>query len=434
MHSRGAITPVKFIFINRFFHPDQSATSVMLADMISGLDRSSHEWLVITSASAHTPGEDLEERDLSNVVVKRLPGLAKANPGMTGRLLNFLLFYLGVMIVGLRTVKRGDIVVCLTDPPLVSVVAYLVAKIKGGHVVNWLQDIYPEVATTLGIGSEKNLAIRGMTALRNRSWCRAHTNVCIGEIMKERVQQVCGREVRVRVIPNWSDEEALAPLPVANNPLRREWNLPEESVIVGYSGNLGRAHDIDTMLDAGRRLVASGERQLQFLFVGGGVKQALLPSVAEEPNIGPHFQVRGYRPRGELRLSLAVADVHWLSLEPELEGLIVPSKFYGAIAAGRPIIFIGDTQGEIARMLNEAECGCSFAKGDVHGVAEHLRALSHDAALRVRLGENARKYCEDHLRKSKRLADWGALLEEVARDAARVPAGRQNLSTSRRSP
>lgn len=423
---------LKIVFVNRFFYPDQSATSVMLSDLLEGLDTSAQECLVITSASIHTPGEDVEERDFEDVDVVRVPGFAKGNGSLATRLLNFLIFYLGVLVVGIYSIRRGDVVICLTDPPLISVPIHLVARLKRAHVINWLQDIYPEVATALGIGSPENLAIRAMRFFRDRSWKGAHTNVCIGAVMKQRVEERGVPSDRIRVIPNWTDEVALSPLPAANNPLRAEWGLPEDSVIVGYSGNLGRAHDIDTMLDAGRRLIAQGDRQLQFLFVGGGVKQALLPSVAAEPNIGPHFQVRGYRPRNQLQLSLAVADIHWLSLEPDLEGLIVPSKFYGAIAAGRPIIFIGDTNGEIARLLDEAECGKSFAKGDINGVANYIHALANDAGLRQHLGLRGRQYCEQHLTRDARIADWDELIAQVIESATASTAG-SRPTTSRQT-
>jgi len=423
---------LKLIFINRFFHPDQSATSMMLSDLLSGLDTSSRECLVITSASIHTAGEDPEERDLQNVDVIRVPGLSAGNPKLWGRLLNFLIFYLGVLVVAARVFKRGDVIVCLTDPPLLSVLVSLIARLKGARVVNWLQDIYPEVATSLGIGSPGNVAIRAMRFLRDRSWKVAYKNVCIGAVMKRRVEERGIAPDKVTVIQNWADEKALAPLPVANNSLRKEWGLPEDSVVVGYSGNLGRAHDLDTMLNAGLRLIADGQRNLQFLFIGGGVKQSLLPDVAAEPDIGARFHVRGYRPRRELQLSLAVADIHWLSLEPELEGLIVPSKFYGAVAAGRPIIFIGDINGEIARLVAEAECGKSFAKGDTTGVSHYLSDLANDTALRLRLGANGRRYCEEYLSRAARIADWDRLLNEAADNAA--AASSALLATSRQSP
>ncbi|MWV26961.1 glycosyltransferase family 4 protein [Aurantiacibacter rhizosphaerae] len=404
---------MKLLFVNRFFHPDQSATSVMLSDLLSELNTTRRECVVITGSGVHTEGGDLEQRNFENVSIIRVPSLKNGNPSMAGRLLNFLLFYLGIIVVGLWRFERGDCVVCLTDPPLISVPVSIVARLKGAKVVNWLQDIYPETATILGFGSDDKLAIRLMRKLRDRSLKDASVNVCIGAAMKQRVRSLGVSEHQIRVIPNWTDEDGLAPMPISANPLRKEWDLSEESLIVGYSGNLGRAHDVDTMVDAGRRLIATGHTNLEFLFVGGGAKLALLPSVAEEPEIAPHFKIRGYRPRSELRLSLAVADIHWLSLEPELEGLIVPSKFYGAIAAGRPMIFIGETKGEVAGLIREADCGESFCKGDVQGVADYLARLASDCELRDALGRNARAFCEQELRRSGRISAWDELLTEM---------------------
>ncbi len=409
---------MRYIFINRFFYPDQSATAAMLTDLLGELDTTSREFVVIASASMHTPGDGQENCDLEGVRIVRIPGLKKASSSVIPRLVDFALFYVGLLFVGGSTIKRGDTVVCLTDPPMVSVLMQALTRLKGARLVNWLQDIYPETATALGFGNPRNPIIRCMKALRNRSWKRADMNVCIGEVMKSRVAHHGVPCSRIRVVPNWADEVALAPLPVTHNALRREWGLPGDSVIVGYSGNLGRAHDAGTMLDAGRQLVAAGEERLHFLFVGGGVKRELLPDESEEPEVASRFHARGYRPRSELRQSLSVADIHWLSLEPELEGLIVPSKFYGAIAAGRPVIFIGDTEGEIARLIAKAKCGRSFAKDDVQGVTDYLRILAGDAALRERLGANGRRYSETHLSRLARIAEWDALLREISQGEA----------------
>ncbi len=381
---------MKYIFVNRFFHPDQSATAIMLGDLLEGLDVDPTRCLVIASSGAHTPGDDIRREKLEDIEVVRVPALEQRSRSLMARALDFVIFYFGIVLAGLWHFKRGDVIVCLTDPPLISIPVRAVAQVKGAKVINWLQDIYPETATELGYGSQGNPFIRIMTRLRNSSWKKARANVCIGQRMARKVQAIGVAPDKIQVIPNWADERSLTPLAAGDNELRSEWNFSETSVVIGYSGNLGRAHDLGTMLDASRRLINSGETHLQFLFVGGGAKHGLLPNAADEPELATHFKVRKYRPRDELRSSLSVVDVHWLSLEPELEGLIVPSKFYGAISVGRPIVFIGDTDGEIAEIIREAKCGASFKKGDVEGLADYLRALGRNEAMRVELGSNGR--------------------------------------------
>ena len=108
--------------------------------------------------------------------------------------------------------------------------------------------------------------------------------------------------------------------------------------------------------------------------------------------------------------SLSVPDLHWISLQPQLEGLIVPSKLYGALAVGRPVVFIGDPKAEVARLIAEGECGASFVPGEDAKLAEFLSELALDAAKRRQMGDNARAYLEQNLRRTSRIAEWQDLV------------------------
>jgi glycosyltransferase involved in cell wall biosynthesis len=407
---------MRLVFINRFFYPDGSATALMLADLVEGLAPLRLEMHVITGRATHTPGASETATDFpaTRLSVTRLPHLGAGHQSIAGRLVNFAVFYAALIVAGMARIRRGDIVICLTDPPLVGIVAALLAQLKGAQLIHWVQDIYPETATRLGYGSPTHPAVRLATKLRDWAWRRASANVVIGERMGEFLRERAVPGPQVCVIPNWADEEALAPLPAEDNPLRAQWGFSTETIVVGYSGNLGRAHDAATMLGAAAIFAARPDPAVSFLFIGGGAKHALFASADADARLTGIITTRPYRPRSELRQSLAVPDIHWLSLEPELEGLIVPSKFYGAAAAGRPVIFIGDPRGEIAALIAEAECGASFAKGDAAGVAEYLQRLASDAQLRQRLGDNARDYCLAHLSRARRMAQWQSLIKAVA--------------------
>jgi glycosyltransferase involved in cell wall biosynthesis len=310
--------------------------------------------------------------------------------------------------------RRDDVIICLTDPPFAGIVATLLAQLKGASVIHWVQDIYPETATSLGFGSPSNPLIRLVAGLRDWAWSKAVINVVIGEHMLAMLQKHGVEARQVKVIQNWADDAQLVPLDLDANPLRQQWGFDDRTFVIGYSGNLGRAHDAETMLEAARLLAKDADGSLRFLFIGGGAKHALLQSAMAEQPLAGMIARQAYRPRAELSQSLNVPDVHWLSLEPELEGLIVPSKFYGAAAVGRPIIFIGDTEGEIAKLIRKADCGASFAKGDAKGVADFISALRKDPSLRRQLGDNARAYCVAQLSRAKRLSEWRALIEYLA--------------------
>lgn len=411
--SQNKDQPVRVIFVNRFFYPDESATSLMLTDLAFALEAQPYALHVVTSGSHYTGSEERPSarEKVNGTSIHRLPALQGGQASLVRRFANFVIFYLFSFVALLRLARRGDLVVCLTDPPFGQLLCLLAVRVKGARLVNWVQDIYPETAIRLGFGSPGNPLFRVLARLRDRCWKASATNVAIGARMAEYIEHRTGGAANIRIIPNWADEKALGPLAHDDNPLRSNWGYTSKDCVIGYSGNLGRAHDSETMLGAIEQLADDAASSTRFLFVGGGAQRRGL-----EERLKAYDRVRfcNYQPREQLRESLSVPDIHWLSLAPQLEGLIVPSKFYGAAAAGRPIIFIGDEDGEIARLIAQAECGRSFAPGAVGALTQYLRDLSADRNLRELLGHKARLFAKEIGARDHRLAEWTALLGDLA--------------------
>jgi glycosyltransferase involved in cell wall biosynthesis len=212
------------------------------------------------------------------------------------------------------------------------------------------------------------------------------------------------------VIPNWADGALLRPEVRGANPLRAEWGLGDKFV-VGYSGNLGRVHEFRTVLDAAEALRSQAD--IVFLFIGDGAQKAALATAAQERGLS-NILFRPYQPREALGQSLGAADVHLVTLRPELEGLVVPSKFYGVAAVGRPTIFIGDPEGEIGSVVREARCGMCVQQGDGEGLAQAITTLRDDSALRERMGANARRVFEERYDRAIAVEEWRRLLHDVA--------------------
>jgi len=405
--------PVRVIFVNRFFYPDESATSLMLTDLAFALQAQPYALHVVTSGSDYTGSEERppSREKVNGTSIHRLPALQGGQASLVRRFANFIIFYLFSFLALLRLARRGDLVVCLTDPPFGQLLCLLAVRLNGARLVNWVQDIYPETAIRLGFGSPGNPLFGMLARLRDRCWKASAVNVAIGARMAEYIEHRTAGAATIRIIPNWADENALAPLAHENNPLRSEWGYTPEDCVIGYSGNLGRAHDSETMLGAIGDLAADATSPTHFLFVGGGAQRQGL-----EERLKAYERVRfcNYQPRVRLRESLSVPDIHWLSLAPQLEGLIVPSKFYGAAAVGRPIIFIGDEDGEVARLLAQGECGRTFPPGASGALTQYLRDLSRDRNLRELLGQKARLFAEDICARDSRLAEWTALLGDLA--------------------
>jgi glycosyltransferase involved in cell wall biosynthesis len=285
-----------------------------------------------------------------------------------------------------------------------------VAARRRAHLVNWLQDIYPEVATQLGVPFIKGPIFRGIVYFRDRSLTKATVSVVVGELMAEKVASRGVAKDRIRVITNWSEDETIVPVSADLNPLRQQWHLGGKFV-VGYSGNLGRAHEFNTILAAAARLC--NRNDIVFVCVGGGHLLGQLAQLVQRRGL-TNFRFLAYQERAILRDSLSVPDVHWLSLRPELEGLIVPSKVYGIAAAGRPIIAMCAENGEIARMIGQYQCGIVIRPGDSDALVASLQTLYEDAALRAQMGRNSRAMLEGHFTRRQSLSRWRDVITHTA--------------------
>src|SRR5262245_8867122 len=330
----------------------------MLSDLAFALaEKRGQAVCVITSRQRYdAPAERLPAREtVKGVSVHRLWTSRFGRANLVGRAVDYATFYAAAAWRLWRLSRPGDVVIAKTDPPMLSLIAAPVCRLRGARLINWLQDIFPETAEALGVGGRTaKVLYRVLRWFRDRSVKAAHTNVVLGEGMAERVRGLGISPERVRVIANWADGKAIEPIGREANALRAAWGFGE-AFVVGYSGNLGRAHEIDTLLSAMKMVedaqggdgvttsaaAAPTSRSVRWLFIGSGALFEPLRAEVERRGL-TSVQFKPYQPRALLAQSLSVADVHLVSLRPELEGLIVPSKFYGICAAGRPTLFIGD--------------------------------------------------------------------------------------------
>jgi glycosyltransferase involved in cell wall biosynthesis len=199
-------------------------------------------------------------------------------------------------------------------------------------------------------------------------------------------------------------------VPQADNPLRRAWGL-QDKFVFGYSGNLGRVHEFATVLAAAERL--RDDPRFVFLMIGGGKRYEALRNAAESKGLAGAFRFLPYQPRDVLAQSLGVSDAHWVSLNPKLEGLIVPSKFYGIAAVGRPIVMIGDPDGELGRLIVAHRCGLVIKPGDADALAGALLRLANEPDTVARMGAAARHMLEAHFSRTQALAAWRQLLDRL---------------------
>jgi colanic acid biosynthesis glycosyl transferase WcaI len=373
---------LRVVFVNRYFYPDHSATSQMVSDLAFHLANRGFDTGVITSRQRYDDASArLAAREtVRGVAVRRVWSTTFGRHFLPGRAIDYLTFYLSAFLAILR--ERGATIVAMTDPPMLSVVAALASK----RVVNWIQDLFPEVAAALGWRVP-----RFVRRIRDWSLRRAKTNVAIGETMASRVPNAV-------IIHNWAIVEGTSQQPSVGT------GFSLSRFIVGYSGNLGRAHDVATMLGAMNRLRGDG---VELVITGGGaklgdVRAANLPNVRIEP----------YAPRERLSESLSAADAHLVTLAPAAEGLIVPSKFYGILAVARPVLFVGARDGELARVVREHDIGIAVEVGDAGGLAAAIRALANDRERGRAMGRRGRALYEGRFAPEIAFAAWEKVLRE----------------------
>lgn len=413
---------MRVILCNRYYFPDESASSRLVTSLARGLARDGNEVHVIAGAARHDdPSAPAPAGGDGEVRVHRLRGAGLRRGGVLGRALDDVLFMLAFIWRCARLARRGDVVIVCTDPPLLAVAAMIASP--GAIRINWLFDLYPEIAVALGVARERSPLIRLVYALRDAALRAAALNVTPMQSMADHLR---GRGVpaeRLTALHSWSEGAAIKPTPHAGNRLRRRWGV-EDVCVVGYSGNFGRAHDFDAILDAAARLNGHGE--VAFVFVGGGYRNAEVERRASELELR-NVRFLPLQPRERLAETLCAIDLHLVSLRPEMERFMIPSKFYGIAAAGRPTIFVGDRQGEIARILARHACGIAVAPDGGACLAKQILALAHDPERRARMGEAARAAFEAEFDERAGLDAWRRILARLTAKAALVrpalPAG-----------
>jgi colanic acid biosynthesis glycosyl transferase WcaI len=379
---------MRLLILNQFFYPDHSATSQLMTDLAESLVGRGMQVTALASRGRYNGGERLApSEEYMGVRVERAwaTGFGKGSVG--GRLADYLTFYLGAAWK-LFALPRYDVVMALTTPPLIGLLALLACRLRGMKMVALVQDIYPDVGVALGTFREGSPVTHLLDRLNRIVLAGADRTIVLGECMRERVAGKVGpgREGRIDVIHNWADGEKIRPLAAGErNSFVEEHGLAGHFV-VEFSGNFGRVNDFDTPLEAARLL--RGREDVVFLFIGDGAKAGEISDYVRRHEL-KNVRLLPYQPREGLLYSLAAGDAHLVTLADGLAGLSVPSKTYGILAAGRPVLFVGDTRSDVARLINEHRCGEVIPTGEAERLARIVSAWADDPATAAALGREA---------------------------------------------
>ena len=377
---------------NRSYYPDQSATGQLLTDLCEDLVRvHGCRVSVVTGPSLlPLPGSEAEARGLvvrqehNGVEIVRTAGTRFDKDRFVGRVTNYVSYFASATFAGLR-LDKPDVVVGLTDPPIIGLTAWLVGKRFDAPLVMAFQDLFPEVAALLK-DFHSDLVNSVLQRVNQFLVRQAAMNIAIGETMRRRLIENKGAPAaRTTIIPNWADTESIVPGD-KDNAFARAHGLVDKFVVM-HSGNIGLSQSLDTLIDAA--VLLRDIPDLQIVFQGEGVKKADLQARTRELGLA-NVSFLPFAPKARLGESFAAADVFVVSLQRGLSGYIVPSKLYGILASGRPFVAAVEESCEVALLATRHECGLLAEPGDAQQLADCLRRFYHDHGLTRRYGANAR--------------------------------------------
>jgi lipopolysaccharide/colanic/teichoic acid biosynthesis glycosyltransferase len=355
-----------------------------------------------------------ERQSHNGVDIFRAAGTTFGKGRFVGRLSNYLSFFASSCMAGLR-VPRQDVVVALTDPPIVGLAALGTAKRSGAKFIFLCQDIFPEAADLLE--DFRSPTVNWILQKVNRFIVRrANRIIALGETMQKRLVKGKGAEAdKVSVIHNWADCARIVPGP-KDNSFSAENDLRGRYVVM-HSGNIGLSQDLETLIEAAGHLRSQPE--IVVAIVGDGVKRAALENKARSLGLDK-VRFYPYQPKDRLTDSFGTADVFVVSLKRGLAGVIVPSKLYGILAAGRPYVAAVEDECEVADITREYDCGLLAKPGDAKDLADKILTLYGDPAKARRLGENARK-AGLHFDRRNQVALYNEVFRQVVRSERPTP-------------
>jgi colanic acid biosynthesis glycosyl transferase WcaI len=353
----------RVLVLNQYYWPGVEATAHLLSELCEALV-SEFDVTVVTGMVAGAEEAGRTEKD--GVQIVRVGSTAYDRSRLSLRAANYLT-YLGLSLWEGLQVDRPDVVLCMTDPPVIADLALVLARRFDVPLVVVSQDVFPEVAVALK--RLDNPAVVELLRLATRLYLkRADRVVAIGDTMRERLVEKGADRERIVVIPNWTDTSDLEPQP-RDNAWAREHELHDKFVVM-HSGNIGHAQDLDTLIRAATFLRDLDD--LRIVLIGGGARRDELKELAKVLEV-EQVVFMGYQPRELLADSLSSADVHVVGLARGLSGYVVPSRLYGVLAVGRPVLAAAEPDSETAKAVDEVGAGVVVPPGRPELLARAIR-------------------------------------------------------------
>ena len=399
--------------MNQYYWPGVEATAQLLTELCEALAED-YDVRVLTGV-LHGHGREPRRSARNGVEIVRVPSTAFERSRLTRRALNYSSYLAGALAVGLLGPKP-DLVLCMTDPPMVGDVGLAVARRFRVPLLVISEDVFPEIATKLRRLENPVLVgvLRHLVQLYVR---RADRIVAIGETMRRRLEAKGASPERIRVIPNWVDTAGISPQP-RDNPWARKHGFDRKFVVM-HSGNVGHAQNLDVLVRAATFLRDLDD--VQIVIIGFGARSAEMFELAQRLDTD-NVRFLPYQPREALSMSLSSADLHFIGLVKGLAGYVVPSRVYGVMVTGRPALVAADAESETAQIVEGVGCGIVLPPGRPELVAGAIRDAHGGRYDLDAMGRRGRDYAVAEAGRGVAVARYRVVLGELLDGRVTVPA------------
>lgn len=389
---------MRCILINQFHPPAVAPTGQVLADLARTLAERGHEVVVLCADDGCVGSRRREAVDGYTVIRLGILGGGRRLP--LARLAAYASFAAGVAAWLATRSRASDVIVPLTTPPYLGLVARAAAA-RGARLVHWVMDLYPDVLAAHGTCActESSLGYRLLAALARRQWAGASLVLALGPVMESRLRRHLPPSTASAWVPLWGDAGLEAAIDETVRP-------PGGPLVLLYAGNLGLGHRCQEFLGA-----AATSAHTRWLFSGGGARRGEVAAFVRANPQAP-VELSGYVPLARLREHLCAADVHLASLDPAWQGCMVPSKLPSSFRVGRPVIFVGGADNEIAMWIRESGGGWVVACDDPAGLRAAVEQ-ARDPAERARRGQAAAAFARTHFDRRRNCQRLAGLIETV---------------------
>ena len=395
----------KLLIYAHYFYPDVASTGQILTELCEGMtDTFDITVICVVPSYSGTIDEKYktkriykEEHNGIKIIRVRVPEFQKSNK--VSRIKNLLAYFFNSLLATLK-IEKQDYIYTISQPPILGGVLGVIGKcIKGGKLIYNIQDFNPE--QTMAVGYSKNkLLLNTVMAVDKFSCKRSDKVIVVGRDMQETLRnRFNNKKVPKNVfINNWINEKEIYPLE-QNHPriveFKEKYNLKDKFIIM-YSGNIGLYYDLENIIKVIGEF--KDREDVVFAFVGDGTVKDKVEAYVNENNLS-NVTFIPYQDKADLIYSLNAADIHWVVNAKGIKGVSVPSKLYGVMAAGKPVLGVLDEGSEARLIVEECKCGLCIEPGNYKEISNNIEYILNNKEEIRALGLNGRQYLETNLTK-----------------------------------